>query len=134
MTLGTPIHLRLRPEIQLVYEELAALERKPLSTYLRERLEAEDTRRAELDSLRQELRVSMAAIIDAVERSDRQEQHAPDSGHQLSHTLLLEIVLLLREISGPERMRRTNAELARQGVKAWIPELSDSYRNSGVSR
>ncbi|MVW78083.1 mobilization protein [Bordetella sp. 02P26C-1] len=111
MALGTPIHLRLSPAKQLAYEEEAARVNKPLATYLRERLETGDALIGEFTALRSEIRAGLVS-----------GQHANVMiTRQVNDALLLEMVLLLRELGGPERMKRTHAELNRQGVKAWTP-------------
>ncbi|OIS90316.1 hypothetical protein [Brucella cytisi] len=124
MALGDPIKIRLSPERQLIYEDEAARLNKPLGTYLRERLEADDDKRGQLDAFRHEIGAALSSIRHAVEARDskRGAGETPAAApSQINNALLLEMVLLLREIGGPERMKRTQAELKRQGLQMWTP-------------
>lgn len=122
MALGYPIQIRLSAEKQAIYEDEAARLNKPLATYLRERLESGDRDRAELDTLRRELTAGLCEIRDAIEADPSRAQSQPSPVGQIDDGLLLEILLMLREIGGPERMKRTQAEIIRQGLQIWTPK------------
>lgn len=119
MALGYPIQIRLSAEQQAIYEDEAARLNKPLATYLRERLDSGDRDRAELDMLRQELSTGLCEIRKVIEDHCAGTQTQPTSIMHTSDGVLLEILLMLREIGGPERMRRTQAELKRQDFEVW---------------
>lgn len=123
MALGNPIQIRLSAEKQAIYEDEAARLNKPLGTYLRERLEANDAMRGELNTLRHEIGIGLAAIRQTIEDSGGKRGAAAPAvaASQINNALLLEMVLLLREVGGPERMKRTQAELKRQGLQSWTP-------------
>lgn len=124
MALGNPIQIRLNVEKQAIYEDEAARLNKPLATYLRERLEADDSARGGLDTLRYEIGAGLSAIRQAVEEGGGKASGTAipaAAPSQINNALLLEMVLLLREIGGPERMKRTQAELKRQGLQMWTP-------------
>lgn len=125
MALGDPISIRLSAEKHFHYEDEAMRLNKPFGTYLRERLEADDTMRDELNTLRQEVGIGLSAIRQALEDAATQSESAAieraPTAVANANALLLEMLLLLREIGGPERMKRTHAELLRQGLKPWTP-------------
>ena len=123
MALGNPIQIRLNVEKQAIYEDEAARLNKPLGTYLRERLEAEDVTRGELNTLRHEIGIGLSAIRQTVEDGGgkRGTATAATALSQINNALMLEMVLLMREIGGPERVKRTQAELKRQGLQMWTP-------------
>lgn len=126
MALGDPINIRLTPEKQAIFEEQAAAQGKRLGTYLRERLEGDESARAELDALRHELGLGLTSIRHAVEDGLKKRGSATQSttstSSQINDGLLLEMVLLLRAIGGPEKMKVAQAEIKRQGLNAWTPK------------
>src|SRR5688572_684830 len=104
MSFGNPIQVRLSREKRLAYEEEAARQDKPLGTYLRERLEADDVLRGELAAIRHDVAVGVSELRRAVEEG---RGSAPSEG------LPLETLLLLRAVAGPERVKLVQAELRR---------------------
>ena len=116
MTFGHPIQLRLSPEKQRVYEEAAARQGKPFSSYLRERLEASVSLDEELSALRQDV-ASLRLCVDSLAHGATSTDSTP---------LLLEILLMLRAIGGPERTRTIRAELERLGMDLWTPDGGQS--------
>jgi len=89
MALGSPVQLRLSPDQRMIYEDEAALQGKPLTTYLRERLEAQDAEKARSEALRSELANGMAELRGIVERksSPSHEDTTGDSRHRSIHEL-----------------------------------------------
>jgi len=118
MALGHPIQLRLNPDRQLAYEDEAARQSKALATYLRERLEAQDDEQARSESLRAELANGMAELRGIVERNGS-NLSSNAIGEQ---SMMLELLLLLRAVAGPDRLKMTHAELKRQGLQVWNAE------------
>ena len=110
MALGHPIQLRLSPETQRACEEAAALQGKPFASYLRERLETSVSRDAELSALRQDV-ASLRQCVDTLTHRTA----SPAS----TEAVLLEILLMLRAVGGPERTRTVRAELQRLGMDPW---------------
>lgn len=124
MPLGDPINIRLNIEKQAIFEDEAARQGKKLATYLRERLESDDAARVELEALRHELGAGLAAIRHAIEDNRKRGAAAPAgtaAPGQIDTGLLLEMVLLLRTIGGPEKMKVAQSELKRQGFNSWTP-------------
>jgi hypothetical protein len=105
MALGEPIKLRLSVEKEVIYQAEAQARGKPLGTYLRERLEVQDDLAAELAALRR-------AIDRAPGRSDGTAASA-DMG------VMLELLLLVRSIAGPQKMQMVQQELQRIGLSIW---------------
>lgn len=117
MALGEPIKFRLTPEKHAQYEDEAARLGKPLGTYLRERLEADDAVRDELAALRREV-VSLHHVIeDLADTGLRYDQSGPGP-----NAVQIETLLLLRAIAGPERMKPVKGEMKRLGIDVWTPE------------
>jgi len=105
MTLGNPINIRLPIEQQLKYESQAIEHGLPLRTYLRQRLESGDNILTELSALRKAV-----------------EQTTPfsDAGNDDSKTgIMLEILLLLRQIAQPQKVQIAQHELKRLGFDIW---------------
>ncbi|EMM4514106.1 hypothetical protein ACTZIH_25990 (plasmid) [Escherichia coli] len=120
MALGDPVKLRLSPQKQLIYEDEAARLGKPLSTYLRERLEEDDALRERFDGLRDEVRIGLSEIRNAIEDREQTGSNQQSAG-AMNTALLLEMVLLLRDLGGPDRSTRAQAEVKRQGFEKWTP-------------
>jgi hypothetical protein len=106
---SVPIHLRLSRAAWERYSGEAAILSKPLSTYLRERLEREDELLAELASIRRAVENLAAAP----------RSSSGDGG--ASPGLLLEVLLLCRSLAQPQRTETAQAELRRLGVDVWQP-------------
>lgn len=115
MALGHPIQVRLNPSRQLIYEDEAARQGKPLATYLRERLEALDDEQARSEALRAELANGMAELRGIVERGG----NAAPGDTSSDPSILLELLILMRTVAGPDKMKMAHAELKRQGMKHW---------------
>lgn len=114
MALGSPVQLRLSPDQRMIYEDEAARQGKALATYLRERLEAQDNKQARSAALRTELANGMAELRGILERRD-----ITPTGVICEPSVMLELLLLLRSLAGPDRLKMTHAELKRQGLSVW---------------
>ncbi len=120
--LNPPINIRLTPEKQLILEDEAARAGKPLSTYLRERLEAEDDTRARLNSLQMDLLSLRHLVEDLAEHGIASS--VGDGGLSASdRAALVETLLLVRHISKPEARKEVRAEMRRNGINIWTPEV-----------
>jgi len=115
MALGHPVQVRLNPSRQLIYEDEAARQGKALATYLRERLEAQDDEQARSAALRAELANGMAELRGIVERGGSSATGDSTGDPRI----LLELLILMRAIAGPEKLKMAHAELKRQGLKHW---------------
>lgn len=117
MALGLPIQLRLEPQKQALYEEEAANKGLPMATYLRQRLTKDDVDHERNEALRREINNGMAEIRALLSELDGASRGA--EGGQLDQSMMLEMLLLLRAVAGPERMKMAHGELKRQGLKIW---------------
>lgn len=115
MALGSPVQLRLSPDQRMIYEDEAARQGRPLATYLRERLEAQDAEKARSEALRTELANGMAELRGIVERKGS-PSHEDTTGDS---SIFLELLILMRAIAGPDRIKMVHAELKRQGLTVW---------------
>jgi hypothetical protein len=93
------------------YSSIAADKQLSLSTYLRERLDPQDSVSDQLEALRR-------AIEDAAGRRsvDRNAPTPPTTNDQAA---LLELLLLLRQFAGPQKMDVAQKELKRRGIEPW---------------
>ena len=111
MSLSDPIQIRLNTEHHLRYEAAAARLGKPLATYLRECLETHENDHS-VASLKREL-LAMRHMLE-----DWTDKPASASIESSSYPLLMEGVLLLRQLARPEHVRIAQGELKRLGVLA----------------
>ena len=109
MSLSNPIQIRLHTEQHLRYEAAAARLGKPLATYLRECLEACENDHS-VASLKREFLVLRHMLEDL---ADKPASVAVESN---GNPLIMEIVLLLRQLARPEHVRIAQGELKRLGV------------------
>lgn len=112
MALGNPINVRLSVEKQLMYEAEAEARGIGIGTYLRGRLEDEDAILEELSSLRRAF--ERVAGANGSSNYGRQE------------TVMLEMLLLLRQIAQGEKTQRAQQELKRLGLKIWDGQLEEA--------
>ncbi|QPT38950.1 Uncharacterised protein [Oligella ureolytica] len=120
MALGDPIQVRLSPEKQLILEDEAARKGKRLATYLRELLESENDVQGELAALRRDV----ASLHHMVEDLADSGLRTSDT-EQAANPVQIEILLLLRAIAGPERMKPVNGEMKRLGISVWTPDIKE---------
>ncbi len=114
MSLGNPVQIRLHSEKQKALEIQAARKGKALATYLREIVEGNDLH-AELTTMRMDL----AALRNSAEANVAQNE----KDHEVSeNAILLEVLLLLRSIAGPDRMSIVDGEMRRIGFEIWKPK------------
>lgn len=115
MALGHPVQVRLSLESRLRYEAEAAAIDKPLGTYLRDRLEAEDVVLDELRMLRRAVERATAAR--------EKEAQGISSGNEMEGitSVLLEILLTVRQMAGAKN-DVAQKEVERNGYKAWSPK------------
>jgi predicted DNA-binding protein len=109
------IHLRLGRSTWERYANAAAEICKPLSTYLRERLEREDKQLEELASIRRTLESFSSSLSpDPASRASLTSVNA--ASHQ---AIVLEILLICRSIAQPQRTEVAQGEVARLGLPVW---------------
>jgi len=109
------IHLRLSYLVWERYANSAAELRKPLSTFLRERLEREDGQLEELVAIRRALESLSSSLS-----PDQPLQASVTSGNAASHqAIMLEILLICRSIAQPQRTEVAQGEVARLGLPVW---------------
>ncbi len=124
MALGEPVKVRLSLEKQLHYEEEASRQGKPLSVYIRERLEAGDRLRDELSALRNNVEDSIGALrqdLATLWHSLRDKEGANPVGGVGAgdREFLIELLLMVRSIASPDRLTMVHAELRRLGFEPW---------------
>lgn len=106
------VHLRLSHAAWLRYANDAAVLRKPLGTFLRERLERQDDHLQELQSLR--------GTLERLEASQAKPALHGEGGKAPADTptaALLEVLLLLRGSTKVDQVRAVWAELERISVR-----------------
>lgn len=81
----------------------------PLSSYLRQRLEEQDYLLDSMERIRREIFGFMAYGGEPGRRHSDAD----------SHGIMLEVLLLLRTIAGPQRQYAVSAEVERQGYPVW---------------
>ena len=111
MSLSDPIQIRLNTEHHLRYESAAARLGKPLATYLRECLETYENDHS-VSSLKREFLALRHMLEDL---ADKPASSAVESN---GHPLMMEMVLILRQLAKPEHVRIAQGELKRLGVIA----------------
>jgi hypothetical protein len=104
---STKVNVRLSTDAWTRYSAEAQARRVALATYLRQRLEHEDR-------LIAELAIRAAAEQDAAAR----DQPATDGPSTDSGTLV-EVLLLLRSIAGPQKSAMVHKEVERLGLSSW---------------
>jgi hypothetical protein len=138
MSLGQPINIRLPIEKQQQYEKEAAIKNLPLRTYLRDRLCESDQLNESINSLKKEMGYLSAVVSQPkVQTSEGNEQIFQEIlalKEQMKHNLnvqpqnlpsgkemgvLLELLLLLRQIAQPQKVQVAQEELKRLGIEVW---------------
>lgn len=114
MSLDAIVKMRLGREQHAIYEAEAAARGLPLTTWLRQRLDAADQLHAQLDALECEL----AALRAAVGRLENRCERSPAAEDGKASALLVEVLLLMRALATPQHVQMIQAELRRIGLTA----------------
>lgn len=115
MALENPINIRLSREQQSRYATEAAKFGVPLATYLREQLEAKANLMEEISSLKQE-------VVSVIEFIDESKGRSGENGGSREINIMLEMLLLLRQIAQPQKVQFAQSELRRLGFTIWSSE------------
>jgi len=103
---SVPVGIRLPREVWVRHSAAAQALGLPLSVYLRQRLDKEDG-----------TAVALAELQAALER---QAAASPTRDEpRVSHGLLVELLLLLRQVAGPQRADLAQREVERRGLPVW---------------
>jgi hypothetical protein len=108
MKKSVPIPIRLDPEVWERYSAEASALDMGLSTYLRQRLQKSD-----------ELLGELAALRRAVERATATVAAPAPAAPAVSPGTLIEILLLLRSLVGPQKATVAQKEVERRGYESW---------------
>jgi hypothetical protein len=114
---GKPINIRLSFESEVRYEAEARARDLPLRTYLRQKLEENNDVAQEISELRL-----------AIENGIFQGQKSNGINGAQDLSLLLEMILLLRQIAQPHKVQLAHAELRRLGFEVWEAKENDESR------
>jgi len=138
MSLGEPIHVRLPLEMQQNLEKEAAFKNQTLSQYLREKLKEAEDLHQHVSKIRREIEyLSMSFVGSKSQSSGNNEELLEEmvglknqieglknsspsqSAVNNDQGILLEILLLLRQIAQSERVQIAQKELSRLGIETW---------------
>jgi hypothetical protein len=104
---STKVNVRLSTDAWKRYSAEAQARRVALATYLRQRLEHEDRLIAEL------------AIRAATEQDAATRDRPAADGSSTDSGTLVEVLLLLRSIAGPQKSAMVHKEVERLGLSSW---------------
>ncbi len=104
---STKISIRLSADAWARYSGEAQARRIGLATYLRQRLEAQDRLVAEL------------AIHAATEQGASSREPSASSTSASDSGTLVEVLLLLRSLAGPQKSAVAQKEVERRGLSSW---------------
>jgi hypothetical protein len=104
---STKVSVRLNADAWARYSAEAQARRVALATYLRQRLEHEDRLIAEL------------AIRAVTEHAAATEAQPPAGAPAVDSGTLVEILLLLRSLAGPQKSAVVQKEVERRGLSSW---------------
>jgi len=102
------VGVRLRKDVWIRYSAAAQARGTPVATYLRERLEQQDRLENELAALRR-----------AVEHAATVPVPSAGSGSATSAGAVVEVLLLLRSLAGPQKASVAQKEVERRGLEVW---------------
>lgn len=121
MALGKPIQIRLEEEQQLYFEDMAAIHKTPLSTYIREFLTEKVKEIEKEEALKQEIRAGFFELKNMMnsKSKEKKEIEKKEVTPPINESTLMELLLLVRTIAGPERMKFVHGELKRQNFAIW---------------
>ncbi len=112
---STMVSIRLDREPWTRYAAAAEAQGVPLATYLRGRLEQQD----ELREHQRQLERTLTALHRAVEQSASARPPPPAPSQGMPTSVLLEMLLLLRSVAGPQTAMVAQKEVERRGHKTW---------------
>lgn len=104
---STPVSFRLENQLWARYSAAAQAEGVSLATHLRTRLERKDRLECELGSLRH--------LIEQAMSTTKQGFGKP----LITPGALLEVLLLLRTLVGPQKAAIAQKEVERRGLEVW---------------
>ncbi len=104
----TSVGVRLTSEAWARYSAEAQAHEMPLAAYLRLRVEKWDQLESELTALRR-----------AVERMGKGGGEPNSRGTELQPGVLVEMLLLLRALAGPQKAGIAQKEVERRGLELW---------------
>lgn len=105
MCLGTPVQIRLNKVTRDQYEKVAASQNKPLATILREQLQ---------DNM--QIQVGITRLFIRLDLLTEQVKDLNDERGEGERSRSIETLLLLRMLTGPERVGVIQGELKRLGL------------------
>jgi hypothetical protein len=105
---STTVGVRLKKDVWARYSAEAQTRGVSLGTFLRRRLEDDAQLGAEIAALRR-----------AVERATNPSAPAPSATPPITPGALVEILLLLRQLVGPQKVAVAQKEVERRGLETW---------------
>jgi hypothetical protein len=114
------IPIRLSEAAWTRYAMLASQSEKPLSTYLRDRLEQEDAVLTEMSQLREGVEALLIEFTAAPAERESAPPPALRESPQAPDAATLEMLLLLRSVVPGEKQHAIEKELARIGVQRTV--------------
>jgi hypothetical protein len=105
------VAIRFPETVWARYSAEAQAQRMALGAYLRERLEQQDAIADELAGLRR--------AIEEGAPSRPPERAAPGATAGLDQAVALEMLLILRQLAGPQRATLAQKEVERRGLTPW---------------
>ena len=124
MTRSISVSLRLSPEQHFFYQQAASYHGLSLSTYLRQVLEQSDSlayQSSHLQHLISQLSPSQTKGNNPSPSSSSTTQH-PSPLRSQHDVILLEMLLILRTLTNPDKLAMIRHELNRLGHAYWSPD------------
>jgi hypothetical protein len=112
---STMVGFRLSREVWTRYVAAAEAQGVSLATYLRGRLEQQD----QLQEHQRQLERTLTALHRAVEHSASARPAPPAQSQATPPAILVEMLLLLRSLAGPQTATVAQKEVERRGLKSW---------------
>lgn len=119
-----PATIRLTPEKHHELSAIAFARGITLAELLRERLDLADPIFGALANLQQEVSLIPKGAAKVGLQHSAPAKGDPASDAVKTHAILIEILLLMRAVAGPDRLNRARAEMARQGLQFWTGEVA----------
>jgi hypothetical protein len=114
-----PTSIRLPPDVHAEISRVAAAKGITLGEELRQRVTSFSPISEAIDGLRHDLAAYQATQRASAHKAKATPQPDLFNASGADPGMLLEILLLLRDIGGPQRLRAAQAEVERQGLKVW---------------